>query len=95
MPHPHNVIIGRNCIVGNNCTIYQDVTLGQNKGIFPVLKDNAIIYAGARIIGKVTIGNNAIIGANSVVTHNVPDNAIVGGISATILSFRSGEDFYY
>lgn len=96
-PHPHN-IVRNNVTIGKNCVIYQNVTLGK-KGTFylddgnindyPNIGDNVIIYAGAMIIGNVKIGNNVIVGANSVVTIDVPDNSIVGGIPAKILKKRS------
>lgn len=95
LPHPHNIIIGYGASIGNDCTIYQDVTLGQNKGMYPSVKNNVIIYAGARIVGNVTIGDFAIVGANSVVTHDVPENAIVAGIPARIIGYRNEEDKYF
>lgn len=50
------------------CVLYHDVTLGQNRGEYPIVGNGVIIYAGAKVIGNVTIGDNAIIGANAVVT---------------------------
>lgn len=80
--HPHNIVIGRYVEIGYNCKIYHDVTIGQNLNRFPKIGDNVIIYTGAKVIGGVTVGNNAIIGANAVVTSDVPENAIVAGIPA-------------
>ena len=94
-PHFQNIVIGNGAIIGNNCIIYQDVTIGQNRGLFPIIGNNVIIYAGAKIIGNVLIGNNAIIGANSVVTKDVPDNAIVGGNPAKIIKYRGDKDEFY
>lgn len=95
IPHPHNVVIGLYTEIGNNCTIYQDVTIGQNKGKYPKIGNNVIIYPGAKVIGNVTIGDNAIIGANAVVTKDVEKNAIVGGIPAKVIKYRSKDDEYY
>lgn len=51
------------------------------------------IGPGAKIIGAVTIGNNVAIGANAVVTHNVPDNAVVAGVPAKILSMNGADGY--
>ena len=72
--------------IGQNCSIGQGVTIG-SKGAgksngWPIIKDNVYIGAGAKIIGKITIGNDAIIGANAVVTKDVPDGHRAVGIPA-------------
>ncbi len=95
LPHPRNVVIGDNVQIGEECVLYHDVTLGQNRGEYPCLKDNVIVYTGAKIIGGITVGNNAIIGANSVVTHDVPDNAVVAGIPAKIIKYQEKQDEFY
>lgn len=95
LPHPHNIVIGRNVRIGENCKIYHDVTIGQNLDMFPEIGNNVIIYTGAKVIGGITIGNNAIIGANSVVTHNIPENAIVAGIPARVIKYRNEKDIFY
>ena len=94
LPHPHNIVIGRETIIGKNCIIYHDVTIGQNKNLFPKIGDNVIIYPGAKVIGGISIGDNVVIGANAVVTTNVPDNAIIGGIPAKIIRYRVAQDVF-
>lgn len=92
--HPVSIVINSRSIIGENCTIFQDVTIGRSFGDSagtPTIGDNVVIFSGAKIIGKCKIGNNAIIGANSVVTKDVPENCIVGGIPAKILSINSSK----
>ncbi|HOH95830.1 MAG TPA: serine acetyltransferase [Candidatus Enterocola sp.] len=88
--HGTGVVIGETCILGDNVKIYQGVTLGAKsfptdengtliKGIarHPILKNNVVVYAGATILGRITIGENAIIGGNTWVTDDVADNTSV------------------
>jgi serine O-acetyltransferase len=65
--------------IGEDCTIYQQVTVGVGRGGFPVIGDRVDLCAGAIVIGGVTIGDDAIIGAGAVITNDVPDRAIVVG----------------
>jgi len=74
-PHGFNgVFISINAKVGDNCLIYQHVTIGSEKGEAPVIKNNVVLGAGAKIIGSITIGDNCRIGAGAVVTEDIPDN---------------------
>lgn len=81
------IVVHARSIVGKNCMIGQGVTIGGKSGWYevPVIGDNVEINAGARIIGPVRIGDNVIIGANAVVTKDVPSNCIVAGVPAVIL----------
>jgi serine O-acetyltransferase len=82
-------VIGETAVIGDNVTIYQCVTLGGTnptngkKGKrHPTLEDNVIVGSGAQIIGPVTIGRRARIGASAVVTESVPEGATMIGIKA-------------
>ncbi len=83
--HGTGVVIGETCIIGKRCRLYQGVTLGalsfpkDDEGVLvkgiprhPILEDNVTVYAGATILGRITIGSGAIIGGNVWVTHDVP-----------------------
>lgn len=92
-PHPLGVVIGSDAVIEDDVTIYQNVTLGQRQKNddlgFPLIRSGAIIYAGACVLGDITIGRNAIIGANAVVLRDVPDNAIVAGAPGKVIKTRS------
>jgi serine O-acetyltransferase len=88
--HGTGVVIGETAIIGSNVRIYQAVTLGAKrfaknsdgslvKGNLrhPIVEDNVVIYAGATILGRITIGKGAVIGGNVWVTQDVPANALV------------------
>lgn len=76
--------------IGKNCWINQQVTIGfSNKNDCPVIGDNVVINAGAKVIGGITIGHNSRIGANAVVVKNVPENCVVAGVPAKIIK-RNG-----
>ena len=58
----------------------------------PKILNNVTICCGAKVLGGITIGNNAVIGANAVVVKDVPDNAIVGGVPAKIIKDRFNDN---
>lgn len=88
--HHGYIVIGGAAIIGENCFVRPGVVIGKKGGMtgeMPVIGDNVNIGTGAKIIGKITIGNNVIVGANSVVTHDVADNSVVGGIPARFIRY--------
>lgn len=92
--HGMGVVIGETCEIGNDVVLFQGVTLGgtgQEKGKrHPTVKNNAIIYSGAKVLGAITIGENSKVGAGSVVLKNVPDHSTAVGVPARI-AVQNGE----
>jgi serine O-acetyltransferase len=87
MPHPYGIIIHSHTIIGHHVTIMQQVTLGGSRlGIneAPVIEDYVYIGAGAKVLGNVHIGHHAVVGANAVVTRDVPAGATVVGANRII-----------
>ena len=91
--HGMGVVIGETSEIGDNVTIYHMVTLGgispsinsddqRDTKRHPTLQDNVVVGSGAQVLGPVTVGKNAKIGANAVVTKDVPENAVMVGIPA-------------
>jgi serine O-acetyltransferase len=88
--HGTGVVIGETAIIGSNVRLYQAVTLGavrfsvepdgslvKGKSRHPIIEDNVIIYAGATILGRITVGRDSVIGGNVWLTHSVPPGSII------------------
>lgn len=90
--HFGGIVIGPDVVLGRNCNISQGVTLGaaakEGRRGSPVVGDNCYFGAGAVVIGPVRIGNNVAVGANAVVTSDVPDNATVVGAPARVINYN-------
>jgi serine O-acetyltransferase len=95
--HLGGIVITPKATIGKNCNISQFVTIGfSSRGCnigYPSIKDNVYIGPGAVIIGNIIIGNNAAIGANAVVLSDVPDNAVVVGVPARIVSYQGSNSY--
>ena len=87
LPHGLNgIIVSHFATIGKNCTIFHQVSIAQDEfNTAPIIGDNVLIGAGAKLLGDITIGNNVNIGANAVVVNDVPDNCTVVGIPAKII----------
>ena len=88
--HGMGVVIGETSEINDNVTIYHNVTLGgtspsintneqRNSKRHPTLEENVVVGSGAQILGPVVIGKNSLIGANAVVTKDVPEKSIMAG----------------
>lgn len=95
--HFGNIVVNSRVRIGRNLNISQGVTIGvSNRGEragVPEIGDNVYIGPGAKIFGKVRIGNGVAIGANCVVTKDVPDRAVVVGVPGRVIS-HEGSDAY-
>ena len=100
--HGMGVVIGETSEIGDNVTIYHMVTLGgiapsinsndqRNIKRHPTIEDNAVIGSGAQVLGPVTVGRFAKIGANAVITKDVPEKAVMVGIPAKNVGIADSE----
>ena len=82
-----SVVIHKDSKIGKNCIIGTCVTIGGNKANdkVPIIEDSCYIASGAKIFGTVTIGRESFIGANSVVTRNIPPKSLVSGIPGKVI----------
>ena len=89
--HGMGVVIGETTIVGDDCHLYQGVTLGGTSTLqekrHPTLEEGVVVGAGAKVIGAVTIGAHARIGAGAVVVASVPPRATVVGVPGHVVAF--------
>lgn len=90
--HPGFIRIGEDVRIGANCTILPMVLIGKSRPKVNtegyIIGDNCYISAGVKIFGPVKIGNNVTIGGGAVVTKDIPDNAVVGGVPAKIIKMK-------
>lgn len=96
--HPLNIVVNTRSVIGDNCTMSHGVTIGQTherskKPGVPVIGDRVYLGCGAKILGGIKIGNDAVVAPNAVVVSDVPAGAVVGGIPARVLSM-GGSDGY-
>ena len=93
------IFVSTKARVGSMCNISPGCTIGvagrgPDRGA-PTVGDRVYIGNGAKILGKIRVGNDVAIGANAVVTKDVPDEAVVAGVPAKIISYRGSGDFIH
>lgn len=82
LPHPTGMVIGDGVKVGPGSTLFQNITLGTGRDGYPALGAGVIVYAGAVIVGGISLGDNARVGANAFVSRSVAAGVTVAGIPA-------------
>lgn len=97
MPHPIGIVINGESTIGCNCNIHQSVTIGESpRGKYkgnPTFGSNIYIGPGAKIFGKINIGDFVAIGANCVVNKSVEESAVVIGIPFKVVSYNGSHDY--
>lgn len=97
--HIGGVIIVNGSMIGNNPSFHEGVTIGGagrgEKHGSPNIGNNVYFGSGAKVMGKIKVGDNVMIGANAVVVKDVPDNAVVGGVPAKVISYEGSADFVH
>lgn len=88
------LFLGTTCKIGKNCNFHQGITIGRARTSqgFPILGDRIFVGANALILGEITIGSDAVIGAGAVVTRSVPPRAVVVGNPGRIISYKGSFD---
>ena len=91
------IVVNPLAVIGKNCNISHGVTLGKaNRGAYagyPVIGDNVYIGPGAKIVGSVHVGDRAAIGANCVVTKDVPEDGVVVGVPGEVISMEGSAGY--
>jgi serine O-acetyltransferase len=95
--HFGGIIINRNAVIGDNCNISQGVTIGvsgqgEKRGV-PVVGNEVYIGANSVLAGKITIGNNVLIGACSMVNSSLLNNVVVLGVPAVVISQNGSKGY--
>jgi serine O-acetyltransferase len=99
IPHACGIVVHCDAKIGENCVLAQHSSIGiggrgAKKGV-PKLGDRVFVGPGARLFGAIEVGNDVAIGANAVVTKDLPDNAVAVGIPAQIVSFNGSSEYIH
>ncbi|MCX6848299.1 MAG: serine acetyltransferase [Verrucomicrobia bacterium] len=96
--HTNSIVVNTRSKIGENCSLSHSVTLGQTHGRskhpgVPVIGDRVYLGCGAKILGGIHVGNDVVVAPNAVVTKDVPQSAVIGGIPAKILSLEGSQGY--
>lgn len=89
--HPTSIVIGEHVIAGENLSIYQNSTIGGarigdvREGNQPIIGNNVTVFCGAAVLGRINVGSNVTIAANSTLLKDAPDNSVCVGSPARIV----------
>lgn len=95
--HPVGIVVGRGTVIGSDVTLFQGVTFGVKSWHpdairkFPRVGNKCFFFAGAAVLGDVTIGNNCIVGAHAVLTEDLPDGGMALGVPAKVYPEKGAE----
>jgi serine O-acetyltransferase len=88
--HGNGIVVGPGARIGKRCVVFHEVTVGSKDGVtYPAIGDDVVLYPGAKILGDLTIGDGAVVGANAVVLEDVAPGAVVAGVPARVISRRN------
>ena len=96
--HSTGIVVGPGVVIGRDCRLHPGVVLGEpgrgSTGTWgePVVGDNVTIGTHAVILGKITLGDRCVVGANSVVLKDVPDDGVVAGVPARLIRVNTPPD---
>jgi serine O-acetyltransferase len=97
--HFGGIIIHPETKIGQNCNLGVQIVIGYGRSSgrfgYPILGDRVFVGPGAKVLGPVIIGNDVAIGANAVVTRDVPDRGVVGGVPAKLINRAGSFDYVF
>lgn len=95
--HINGIQINQNAKIGENCRIHEGVTIGASGGTdAPIIGNNVFLASGCKVMGKVTIADSCVVGANAVVVKNIEEKGItVAGVPAHKISNNNSDKFIY
>lgn len=97
IPHAGGIVLHARAVVGSDCTLSQGVTIGisgrgKNRGV-PTVGDRVYIGVNAVVVGKIAVGDESVVGANSLVNRDVPPRCTVLGVPAKVVGRKGSEDY--